>query len=486
MRRPRRFDPQPLTNWDSGITSRLGDVGAFRTFATEFTRSNFSRLAGRTIFEQISHWNGSFADWRNAWACSGVANRKFDQITQLDAVEKRRKTDRDQAERSLEAVLKVEDLPHSKRSQLDEALARPSASKLESRLYVLAEYAFEAWATAAGLAYTDLNSTDRFNKSDYLVAGKSVDVKTTIGIGLRQDPLYYSRRSDPYEVLVGVKSYVRSEDVLESTHYIHGVYDPTSFGPLLPELKCPRSDRRLLNPCFFQPCEVYFDVARRSCDPIQLDPDVLDYCLDHRLFISSVFDLSGSGFTAAFNRLFPTCPDDLRRAVSCLRERELHHLLPLYLADHLFVAIVNGKLIERSAVESVLFGVFQPYRDQAEYLGHLLDCTDALSKVHCKWHEDETLDDLRHGIEFSFGGVKPIVTMRCPQSPYLKTTLLAYSPVTFETLVYGRPDNPTCDHPACGCLLHRNFGPYRQGWIGKAGCPKYGTLSIERSSSWNR
>ncbi len=72
-----------------------------------------------------------------------------------------------------------------------------------------------------------------------------------------------------------------------------------------------------------------------------------------------------------------------------------------------------------------------------------MQACDILPSVSCAHHPDEGIAEMDININIR-PGKKPIIRAKCPSNPKLKTTVLAYSWKTGETLVYGEHD--VCRH----------------------------------------
>lgn len=305
-----------------------------------------------------------------------------------------------------------------------------------------------------------------------------MDVKTTISVGRagrRELKSYWS----PYEllktgeILCAVRSSSDHSEALVSEHHIQGIFHPPIYGSRPVPLKHFQLDNPLLNVCYFHPPEIFFPVKRSLAPQVPvIDSDVIDYCAENGKFLAAIFHQPTQDVGALLRKALPGCHHDFVPVAAELMNRKLSHLLPHYLADDWLERIIRQKPIDVKAVKDVLWSIFEPSKDQNDYLDLLVKVRTILSTVYCAHHPDEGVE--RMNIEPVWGeGAKLILRARCPTDRHLTTTFLAYCWKTGETLVYDKddPNISFCDYPGCGCLTHTTYDGKR---IGRRNCPRYG------------
>jgi hypothetical protein len=304
--------------------------------------------------------HGSFEKWSKACVRSKTPNRKFDQVKALQFLDSQVKALRDKSEEQLNLAVTDEMLSESKKKQIRDGhrALDASASPFDRetirqhqivRLSRHAEWAFESWANLNGLPCQDLNSSNPFDPQDYMVCGKRVDVKTTISVGPSGRNVHWlpnpddSRRNS--EIICGVSSWQYAGD-LETQHSIRGILDRSVY-ELLPPLRFFRPDNVCLNPCYFQPPAIYFGRFNVNAPTEGFDSDVLEYCVDSRLFPSGIFWCAQTkAAELVANFLPPNLCNDFSCMVAALLQRNSIHLLPHYLAEHYITKIMSKSTID--------------------------------------------------------------------------------------------------------------------------------------------
>jgi len=473
--------------WD-GMRSLMASLGdqhqnrdvllGLKEILDERSQARLVSLGAQSIASQVKEL-GSLETWRKEYLDSKVPNKKVDQITALERRQEWLRDEHSRSEKSLDIAVRLEVLPSSKKDQYDERLKRlrngdPEWEECFVRLYTCAEWAFEKWAKDAGLDCIDRNVTDLYDRQDYKVDGRNVDVKTTISVGRFELKSYWSSdgSSETGEIICAVRSWLNQRDDLTSQHRIQGIFHALAYGEMPLHLKYFTLNSGLRNVCYFHSPRIFFNLKSALPPPVPpIDTDVIEYCAQNKEYLPAILDLMTGNAIALLRTALPPCHQSFAPIAAELMKRKMRHLLPHYLADHILDKILHKESLDSDAIEKVLWSVFEPSQDQKRYLQTLMRACKILPRVRCAHHPDEGIKDM--SIEVKLRERKLILYARCGIDPSLKTTLVAYCWKTLEVLVYRDPGISVCDAPRCGCLTHM-LGRDR---IGRRTCPKYGDHS---------
>ncbi|MDC3316251.1 toxin-antitoxin system YwqK family antitoxin, partial [Candidatus Thioglobus sp.] len=171
---------------------------------------------------------------------------------------------------------------------------RPSTSNeykiINTWLYTLAEDIVEQWALKNNLDYHDYNNSNQYAPQDCRIDGVDVDVKTTTGIGRQHLKNFYRYKSEEdkakniNEIIIGISSRTEKDwdpylSDTSSSHVILGIYDPSIYSQINLELKHFKPSNNLINVCYFQSLESYFNIetALKAYKKRKYDPKIIDY-----------------------------------------------------------------------------------------------------------------------------------------------------------------------------------------------------------------
>ncbi|SVD13992.1 uncharacterized protein METZ01_LOCUS366846, partial [marine metagenome] len=161
-------------------------------------------------------------------------------------------------------------------------------------------------------------------------------------------------------------------------------------------------------------------------------------------------------------------------------------LLPHYLADYLMATILKKKDIDSEAINLIICSISFFHQDQQKYINNLLKLCNALPKVRCKFHKNETMKEMDIKESEREAGPIPTFYAQCSKDPTNRTTIFTHSWKTGETLIYGNTGIKVCDSNDCGCLTHPDRRVYSQDGIrfGRYECKKYGYKAQKISYSY--
>lgn len=464
----------------AGLADQHGNLDVLRGLKQGFDEAHRTALRSRSslpIALQVQE-HSSVEEWVDDYASMKIPNMKADQIVALQNLERWEQNQRDKLQESLEIIVELQSLPPSKMLQYQERLRNPHNGNDPKwhecfvRLYTSAEWALEHWAQAAGLECIDLNAKDLFDKHDYQVNGRNIDVKTTISVGRSELKSYWSSREscDTGEIICAIASNIKSLNERSSRHLIQGIFHAVSYETVSVPLQFFTLDRPLRNACYFHPLDIFFLQRKSPCPSVRtIDDDVIDFCVRNGQHLPAIFRISARDDALKLLRIaLPSLHHDFAPVAAELMTRDMCHLLPHYLADYILKKIVSKEAVDGDVLAKVLWSVFLPTRDQIRYLEVLMRASKILPRLRCAHHGSENIEGM--DIDVQWGKGKLILRARCGANPRLATTFLAYSWKTLETLVYGDPGISICDAPDCGCLTHEHDGRR----IGRRSCAKYG------------
>jgi hypothetical protein len=376
-------------------------------------------------------------------------------------------------------------LSKQKSQQLKLRLKTTKGTKWEEknvRLYTATEWVIEDWAIKNKLQYFDYNETNQFAHQDCQINGTDVDTKTTLGIGKRHMPIYYSTRNknNDNEIIVGISSRSETLESEYSTHLIQGIFDPNIYKKLKTPLKFFTPHKNLINPCYFSSLEYYFNLTpKHNSQTISYSEEFVTCCIKSKQYLKALINTSLhtlKHIKFISEQLLHEHHLDFIPIIEELAEKKLIHLLPHYLADYLIAKIINKAPIDNDSITNTLYLFHTPSPDQKKYIENLLLAKESLLTLRCNFHPEESIKEM--DVEFYCGNNgQPILRARCSKDPQLKTTFFTYSWRSGETLIYNNDDDiKLCDAPRCGCLTH----VYWNERIGRSTCEKYGRNGTHR------
>jgi len=380
--------------------------------------------------------------------------------------------------------LTVSVLSEQKLQQLELRLATTKGDKWEKKnvwFYTATEWVIEDWAIKNKLQYFDYNETNQFAHQDCQINGTDVDIKTTLGIGKRHMPIYYSTRNkdNDNEIIVGISSKSETLESIDSTHLIQGIFDPNIYKKLKTPLKFFTPHKNLINPCYFSSLEYYFNLTpKHNSQTISYSKEFVTYCIKSKQYLKALINTSLhtlKHIKFISEQVLHEHHLDFIPIIEELAEKKLIHLLPHYLADYLIAKIINKAPIDNDSITNTLYLFHTPSPDQKKYIENLLLAKESLLTLRCNFHPEESIKEM--DVEFYCGNNgQPILRARCSKDPQLKTTFFTYSWRSGETLIYNNDDIKLCDAPRCGCLTH----VYWNERIGRSTCEKYGRNGTHR------
>jgi hypothetical protein len=392
-------------------------------------------------------------------------------------------------------------LSASKIKQYEDALNRiPNGNwyeKLIVRFYISTEWIIEDWARKNNLDYIDYNEKNPYSPQDCNVAGVDIDVKTTLSVGKnwRKRP-YYTRNSVEVknEVQVAVSSAINSSSDDISYHTIQGIFDPVIYKNINHELKFLSVSSNFKNPCYFHPLDCYFldkniyekifdEEVKNKFENLNLDEEVFQYFLASPYYLTGIFHSISDSAIALKNLLEIHLKEshyDFIPIILELVDKKSIYLLPHYLADYLIVKIVKKEQIDKNLMNTV-FSIFQPNIEQKIYIKNLFKLVELLPEVRCKWHSEESIEDME--ISFLDGHI-PTFQLVCPREPTKQTTIYSYSWKTGQTVIYSRES--TCSSPECGGLTHKlkDFETKQMLTYCKATCSEFGRQAHKSNNKY--
>ena len=406
---------------------------------------------------------------------------------------------------------------------------RPSTSNkykiINTWLYTLAEDIVEQWALKNNLDYHDYNSSNQYAPQDCRIDGVNVDVKTTTGIGRQHLKNFYRYKSEEdkaqniNEIIIGISSSTEKDRTpytsdTSSSHVILGIYDPSIYSQIDLELKHFKLSNNLINACYFQSLESYFNIEtdlkaykERKYDLELINSlteaslksyhgslvDKEEYIIDdgqYQDFSQMIYD-GYLSFLPPIIYVLLGFPKRLGSYIESLLPKENHDLIPIiielsskkkmqlfphYFADYLLDKIMNKEQINEKEILPIIFSLIIVCDYQKVhaliYIKNLFKLAKMLPNVRCKWHPNETMKDM--SLSIFHNSYLPTVMAKCSHHPKQNTTIYTYSWKTGETLFYGQEDTKNCDLDDCGCLIHQPFG---DKWYGRKNCKKYGQYS---------
>jgi hypothetical protein len=344
-----------------------------------------------------------------------------------------------------------------------------------TKVYTDAEYIVELWAKANNLSFLDYNAIDNFAPQDCKINDIDFDVKSVIGIGKRKG-IAYSSRGTLDENIIGVHSDTVSLSTDEIIDYeIDGIFSSSMYQDVNLKLRYLKLNSRVINVCYFTPVNEFMLNERthliaklKSLGLTRLDLDYIiyqkhiDYALllmdeeQRTLYLKSVLTINNFSFINYINEL-------------CSSNKL--YLLPHFLADFLFCSMVDKVKIDTGNLKEITYQIYNPSTRQKSYIDDVFNGYDAMDKVRCHWHPDETIEKMSVDI---YQGFLPTLKACCSLDPRRKTTFFTYSWKTFETIIYDT-DKTICTFENCGCLTHQ-YRDYYLGRLalGKKSCPKNG------------
>ena len=412
------------------------------------------------LAEQIQAF-GSYEFWEQTCAecISSIPNGKFVQIKRLRELDQEASEARRRADDGL-LDFRIHD------SELNGLPSGPLMRQARG-----AELAFEKWLKENNIPFRDLNAENIYSAQDYVVCGKAIDVKTTINFGRPGQRVHWL--PDPTaqwenEVICGVVSWQERRGHPESHHEIVGILDRSVYQNL-PELVYFKPHKTCLNACFLQPPAAYFGVlgVRSNCEAFE--PDVLEFCLDKRLFLSGIIRCAPAILEKSTERFVPPALGALTKPLGALLRHDCVQLLPHYLADFFLMKIIAKEKIDADLVWELTTQLYPSSDRQEDYLNMLARLSNVLPSVRCAHHPDEGIDEM--DIEPDTGASRLIIYARCGRERGRKSTLHTYCWKTLETLTFGDAGVDQCDARGCGCLTHLDRYGTR---VGRKGCRRYG------------
>jgi len=306
---------------------------------------------------------------------------------------------------------------------------KPTIFELHNtKIYTDAEYIVELWAKENKLDFFDYNSIDNYSLQDCKINDIDFDVKAVIGIGKRKG-IAYSSRGTLDENIIGVHSDIASLSTDEIIDYeIDGVFSCSMYQDVNLHLRYLRLDSRAINVCYFIPINefilnerTHFISNLEKLNLTQLDLDFIiyqkhiDYALllmneeQRTLYLKSVLTTNNLSFIKYINEL--------------CRLNKLY-LLPHFLSDFLFCAMVEKINIDTGNLKKIVYQIYEPSHRQKVYINDVLKGYDSMRKVRCHWHPNETIADMSVDI---YQGFLPTLKACCSLEPGRKTTFFTYS-----------------------------------------------------------
>lgn len=392
-------------------------------------------------------------------------------------------------------------------------------------LYTLAEDIVEQWALKNNLEYHDYNSSNQYAPQDCRITGVDVDVKTTVGIGRQHLKNFYRYKSakdktkNINEVIIGISSRTEKDSEpyfsdTSSSHVILGIYDPSIYSQIDLQLKHFKPSNNLINACYFQSLESYFNIEtdlkaykERKYDLKLINSlteaslksyhgsliDKEEYIIDdgqYQDFSQMIYD-GYLSFLPPIIYVLLGFPKRLGSYIESLLPKENHDLIPIiielsskkkmqlfphYFADYLLDKIMTKEQVNEKELLPIIFSLIIVCDYQKVhaliYIKNLFKLAKILPNVRCKWHPNETMKDM--SLSIFHNSYLPTVMAKCSHHPKQNTTIYTYSWKTGETIFYGQKDTKNCDLDDCGCLIHQPFG---DNWYGRKTCEKYGQSS---------
>ena len=454
-------------------------------------KNSLVELAKKPIEKQISEYE-NFDYLVSAYQKYQVANDKIEQIISIEKLNKEIISYENSIKESNNYKVSPSDFSENKKKQYHfrlnslknnvyNDLQKHNWDRFNIRLYTATEWIAEDWALQNKLPYYDYNEINQRSPQDCQLNGIDIDVKTTIGVGRRHLKSYYSAKGTTYEneIILGIKSSAEKRDIIGtnediSDHTIQGIFDPSLYNKINLELNYFLASTKLVNACYFQSLQSYFNLKPNYINRISnYDDDVFDYLIMTRNSLSAVFYLTVNYFPKKLERtlklILPVVHHDLIAIITELNSKNSLALLPHYLADYLIGKIQDKEEIISEAINHAVCSIFWFHEDKQKYIKNLLKLSRVLPKVRCKFHQKESMKEMDIKLYEGKGPI-PTIYAQCSKEPTNRTTIFTYSWKTGETLIYGNTGVEVCDSSSCGCLTHLNYGIR----YGRRSCNKYG------------
>ena len=456
-------------------------------------KKSLVELSKKSIDRQIAKYT-NFEELVNDYKKYQVVNSKIDQIMSIEKLNDEILTYKNSIKFSNKYFISTDSFSENKRDQYHFRLKNLKKKnyrktddynwdRLNVRLYTAAEWIAEDWALRNNISYYDYNQVNQMAPQDCQLNGIDIDVKTTLQVGCKRLKNYYSRKGTTYEneIILGITSWSNKRDIIDSEHLIHGIFDPNAYETINLKLSYFPVSTKLLNACYYQPLESYFNIKPEFDNIITTyGDDVLDHLINSRTSLPAVFYIITNYLPKRLERslklILPTNHNDLIEIILELYTKNSTPLLPHYLADYLMNILHNNRDIDSGAINLIIDLISLFNEDQKTYINNLLKLKNVLPKVRCKFHENETMKemDIKEGERKV--GPTPTFYAQCSKDPTNRTTIFSHSWKTGETVIYGNPNIKVCDSIDCGCLTHPDRRVFGQAGLrfGRKECKKYG------------
>jgi len=461
-------------------------------------KNSLVKLSKKSIEKQISYYK-NFEELEAEFKQHQVANQKIDQIMSIERLNDEIFTYKSSIKESNKYFISPKDFSENKTSHYHIRLNNLKKIKYEKeddykwdklnvRLYTAAEWIAEDWALKNKMQYHDYNQVDQMSPQDCRINGINIDVKTTLGVGCKRLKTYYSSKGTSYEneIILGITSLASKRDIIGtsedySEHSIHGIFDPSVYKNINLELNHFPVSTKLINACYFQPLQNFFNRQPNFENIINnYEDDVLNHLIKTKKSLPAIFYLILNYFPkkldSALKSVLPAIHYDLIEIITELNTKDSIPIFPHYLANHLMNMIHKKKTMDPQVINLIINSISLFHEDQHKYVNNLLKLSTVLPKVRCKFHSNETMKEMDITEGERVQGPTPTFYAQCSKDPTKRTTIFTHSWQTGETVIYGNKDIKVCDYINCGCLTHPDRRVFKQAGLrfGRYECKKYG------------